>query len=179
MAIPTIDAGRAPGKITSMLARLIKTAMHSSIEELIAPRFDEMNRKFEVLDKKIEDLRVELRGEIQAVRSELRGEIAELRQGQERIHLRIDEMGARLDGRIGALEARLDGRIGALEARIDGRIGGIDGRIGGLDGRINELSKQQQRMVEQIAALKTSVDSCLTLSHRVDRLEDRVFAKTG
>ena len=67
---------------------------------------------------------------------------------------------------------KLSGRMDRLEQRLD------EG-VARLDRRIDALTEQQIRLVEQVAALKTGFDVNATLAHRIDRLEDRVFAKAS
>jgi len=139
-----------------------------------------------------------IRGTIEDV---LRDPLSELKAGQSRLEVRFDEtnkqiaaVGARLDSRIDALGARLDTKIDALGQRLDGRIGELgtrlDGRIDGLDkkidalgqrldGRIGELTAQQNRIVEEVAALKRDQKSADVVERRLTRIEDRLFAKAG
>ncbi len=117
-------------------------------------------------------LRRSIQEEITPQFDELKGQLRDLTESHNRLVVRVDELGPRLDKRIDALGERLDRRIDALSDRFDTRMEGFDTRIG-------ELAAQQGRMVEEIASLKRDKGSADDLVHRVNRIEDRLFARAS
>ncbi|MBI4623601.1 MAG: hypothetical protein HY736_10340 [Verrucomicrobia bacterium] len=98
----------------------------------------------------------------------LAGPFGELRDGQKALAERIDRIEARMD----RLEAKLD----RVELRIDALGARIDEMGARLDARIDALTREQARLAEEVAALKTDRSVTADVIHRLSRVEDKLYA---
>ena len=121
---------------------------------------------------------------------EMRADMRLLKEYAERHALRIEQTNQRIDALGGRLDARLDEtnqridetnqRLEALGGRLDARIDETNQRLealgGRLDARLDEMIREQSRLAEEVARLKT--DKALTgdVLHRLERIEDKVLA---
>lgn len=162
--------------LAGMFSRAIKAAMRETIEELVSPQFQRIDARMDRFE------------------SELRETGARITETAAHLGARIDETADRLESRIAETAARLDARMdemnGRLSARIDEMGVGLSSRVDDVTAqlgvRIDSLTAQQMQLVKEmgsmrvdLGALKSGFDLAGTLIHRIDRLEDRVFAKIG
>jgi chromosome segregation ATPase len=103
----------------------------------------------------------------------------------DKLNERMDKLDGRmdkLDGRMDKFDGRMDkfdDRMDKLQQRLDDGIARLDQRIDALTKQQIQITGQQLRLIEQVSALKTGFEINATLAHRIDRLEDRIFAKAS
>jgi len=155
-----LDTKGMTGRIGRMIRRLIESAMRNTIQELVTPHFVRIEERFQLIDKRFDlvDQRFE----------QMDRRFGQIDQRFEQIDQRFEQVDLKFE--------RIDRRFEQMDQRITGLGERLDHRIDGLSGRIEELTQQQGRIIESVAALKRDRESAENLVHRVTRLEDRFLA---
>jgi len=104
-----------------------------------------------------------LKGPLEEIRADMRL----LKEYAERHALRIEQTNQRID--------ETNQRIDETNQRIDETNQRIDTLGGRLDARIDELTREQSRLAEEVALLKTDRAVTGDVLHRLERIEDKVL----